>query len=217
MAQNGLGEDYWRANYSEPLTMDTIGNAKEHAQYLKSLFRLELIDINSIVDFGTGLGYLLRALMITFHPYEVLALEPSGFALEKAKKRLIKNSPNMKLRLLQQDILSWCRKNQNNKKFYDLGVCTSVLQYLPMEHLIEAVPIIASHVKFLYLTVPTTLEYKRLWEELEFKDDYCLSRSQQEYLKVLQKDFTFVSNRLLESKHFYHQENTPFRELLFRF
>ena len=49
-------EEYWKANYSEPKTMDGIGNSKLHVKYLKSFLELELIDISSIIDFGLDMA-----------------------------------------------------------------------------------------------------------------------------------------------------------------
>lgn len=42
----GFDQDYWKLNYSQPTTMDCIGNAKEHANYLKYFFELEQVDIS---------------------------------------------------------------------------------------------------------------------------------------------------------------------------
>ncbi len=214
---HGLGQDYWIANYSEPQEMDTIGNARDHVRYMQALFNLEQIDISSVIDFGHGMGHLLAAVVKAFKPYEVLGLEPSPWAYKQSVDRVQPVSPNMRLKLTKMDILTWCRKNNTNKKCYDLGICTSVLQYLSDAELHEALPIIAGHVKYLYLTVPTENEYRRLLEEMDFKDDYALRRTKEDYQQLLQKDFTFVSNRLLESKRFFNEHNTDFRELVFRF
>jgi Methyltransferase domain len=214
---HGLDKQYWDTNYADPQEMDTIGNARDHVRYMQALFNLEQIDVSSVVDFGHGTGHLLHAVMKGFKPYEVLGLEPSPWAYEQSLKRVQEISPNMRLKLVKTDILSWCRKNVDTKKFYDLGICTSVLQYLSDAEITEAIPTIANHVKYLYLTVPTEHEYQRLWEEHKFKDDYALRRTREDYLKHLQKDFTFVSNRLLESKRFFNEHNTDFRELVFRF
>jgi SAM-dependent methyltransferase len=217
IAAQGFGRDYWISNYSTPKEMDTIGNARDHARYLQFLFRLDQIDINSVIDFGHGTGHLLANIVKVFKPYEVLGMEPSAWAFEQSAKRVLPASPNMRLKLIKCDILSWCRKSHPGAKFYDLGICTSVLQYLSDHEIQEALPIIAQRVKYLYLTVPTENEYRRLWKETKFKDDYALRRTKAQYQELLQKDFTFVSNRLLESKTSFHEHNTNFRELLFRF
>ena len=60
----GFDRKYWEENYSQPFTMDGIGNAKEHAKYLKAFFELEQVDISSIADFGFGYGYLFQKTMI---------------------------------------------------------------------------------------------------------------------------------------------------------
>jgi len=41
---------YWDQNYSDPMSMDGIGNAKDHVNYLKAFLKIEHVDISSIID-----------------------------------------------------------------------------------------------------------------------------------------------------------------------
>mmetsp|Transcript_37090 Transcript_37090/g.60202 ORF Transcript_37090/g.60202 Transcript_37090/m.60202 type:complete len:231 (+) Transcript_37090:734-1426(+) len=109
--------------------------------------------------------------------------------------------------------------NGSNKArgVFHLCVCTSVLQYLPEKELEEFVKALSSRVFYLYLTVPTTKEYSRQVGELHFHDKYAIQRSRKYYQKVLSRYFTFLSSRILESKRFFDDSNTPFTDLLFRF
>jgi len=43
---------YWDKNYSEPMSMDGIGNAKDHVRYLKAFLEVEHVDVSSIIDLG---------------------------------------------------------------------------------------------------------------------------------------------------------------------
>ncbi|MBT4792376.1 MAG: class I SAM-dependent methyltransferase, partial [Halobacteriovoraceae bacterium] len=145
-----FNKSYWDTNYSEPKTMDCIGNAKEHANYLKSFFELELIDISSVVDLGAGYGYLFQKVLKTFIPYKACAIEPSKYAFEKMRARKIKPVESTKLKLYQESIEAWCARNEKNKNTYDLALCTSVFQYLSEDSIDIILPIIASRVKFIY-------------------------------------------------------------------
>ena len=58
--EDGFSEEYWVDNYSDPESMDCIGNVKEHFNYLSSLFSLEMIEIRSMVDLGFGLGAMIK-------------------------------------------------------------------------------------------------------------------------------------------------------------
>ena len=62
----GFPDQYWHENYSDPSDMDGIGNAKEHALYLKYLMGIEYIDVSSIIDFGFGLGPLFKEMLSVF-------------------------------------------------------------------------------------------------------------------------------------------------------
>lgn len=207
---------YWDANYSEPMTMDCIGNAKQHVRYLQSLLSLELIDVSSIVDFGFGYGYLFQAMMKAFIPYRACGIEPSLFAFEKASKRKLSPVESTKLTLYNESIEKWCERADHSKNRFDLGICTSVLQYLSADEIKKIVPVMAKRVKYLYLTVPTDKELKRQREELLFDDKYALRRSKKFYYNLLSPHFTIVSNKVWESKSYFNEETTFFTDLLYR-
>lgn len=207
----GFSKEYWDKNYSDLEVMDGIFNASSHVRYVKSYFDVEEMELDSIIDFGFGLGYLFREFLKIIKPNYALGLEPSSYAFSKGKK-LLKNY-NVKLR--EEDIVSWCNKNE--KKVYDLGICTSIFQYLGDKEIAQVLPQISKKVKFLYFSVPTDLEQNRLKKELDFVDPYAYRRSREEYLDLITPHFTIVSSRILESKIHFNADNTHLTDLLFRF
>ncbi|MEH0861029.1 MULTISPECIES: class I SAM-dependent methyltransferase [Halobacteriovorax] len=217
LGAKGFSKDYWDVNYEDADDMDGIGNAKEHVGYIKYLFGMEYIDISSIIDLGFGLGHLFEALLDEFKPYKAHGIEPSEHAYNIVKKRDINKIPSTKFKLEKTDLVSWCERNKDKKKSFDLAVCTSVFQYLTDEELEYCLPILANRAKYLYLTVPTDKELDRQIEDLEFKDEYAIRRSRTKYQKMLKPHFTFISSRLLESKVYFDETNTNFTDLLYRF
>ena len=209
--KNGFSKEYWDKNYSDVGVMDGIFNASSHAHYVKSYFDVEEIELKSIIDFGFGLGYLFREFLKVLKPKIALGLEPSPYAFLKGKKLL----KNYKVKLRDEDILAWTQINE--KKIYDLGICTSIFQYLESDEINQVLPYISQKVKFLYFSVPTDLEQDRLKKELDFVDLYALRRSREEYLDLIKPHFTFVSSRILESKIHFKPDNTRLTDLLFRF
>lgn len=207
---------YWEKNYSDPMSMDGIGNAKEHTRYLKSFLDVEQVQITSIVDLGFGYGHLFREMLKAFIPYKAVGIEPSPYAFKKARPDKLRPVESTDLKLYEEDLVNWCRKERKNNTF-DLGICTSVFQYLSDKELKEVLPIIAQRVRYLYLTVPTDVELGRQVSELDFKDEYAIHRSREKYQRLLRPHFTFVSSRILESKHFFDEESTLFTDLLFRY
>ena len=211
--EDGFPKDYWASNYSDPESMDCIGNVKEHFAYLTSLFNLEMIEIRSMVDLGFGLGSMIKEGRKKFALKKVCGVEPSPYAFETMatwkKKYGIKN-----LALKNMGMTEWLEKT---KGCYDLGLCNSVLQYLTTKELEQAIPLLSMRVKFLYLTVPTDVELDFQIRDHEFKDYYARRRSRFFYQKLLKKHFTFISNRLLESRYFFNEETTLFTNLLYRF
>ncbi|ROS01603.1 methyltransferase family protein [Sinobacterium caligoides] len=208
----GFSESYWRENYHNLDDMDGIYNARDHALYLRAVFALDQIQIRSVADFGFGPGHLFAAVLDTFKPYKCLGLEPSISAFTRAQQ-LLKRSGST---LLHTDLLSWCRDESQQKRF-DLGLCTSVLQYLNDEELAQVLPILAQRLKYLYLTVPTSHEQQRFIDEYDFIDNYAYSRSREQYLAMLSPYFTIVSGRILESKQHFNEKNSDFTENLYRF
>jgi hypothetical protein len=207
---------YWDKNYSDPMSMDGIGNAKDHVCYLKSFLAVEHVDVSSIVDLGFGYAHLFREMLKAFIPHTALGIEPSGYAFKKVKIDKLRPVESTRLSLIQTDMMSWCRGSFKKKPF-DLGICTSVFQYLTDKELKECLPILSQRIKYLYLTVPTDEELKRQILELDFKDTYALHRTRKKYQKIIQPHFTFVSSRVLESKFFFNEKTSPLTDLLFRY
>lgn len=208
---------YWDKNYSDPMSMDGIGNAKEHTRYLKAFLEVEHVEITSIIDLGFGYGHLFRQMMKAFIPYRAVGIEPSPHAFNKAKVEKWKPVESTQLKLYQEDILTWCATERKRNNTFDLGICTSVFQYLSDKELKEVLPVLAERIKYIYLTVPTNIELGRQVSELEFKDEYAIHRTRDEYKKLISPHFTFLGSRILESKRYFDEESTPFTDLLFRF
>jgi ubiquinone/menaquinone biosynthesis C-methylase UbiE len=213
----GFSKEYWDKNYSEPLEMDNIGNANEHSEYIKAMFNLEQIQLNSVIDLGFGLGYLFENVINNFKPIRAMGIEPSQHAFLEAKKRIKKPTQTKKFNLENTDLVSWAKNLASSEKSFDLGICTSVLQYLTDEEIKLVMPIMARNVKYLYFSVPTDVEYKRQLSEYEFFDEFSIHRKKEKYLKLIQPHFTIVSCRMLESKIFFDDNDSPFKEQLFRF
>jgi hypothetical protein len=216
-SEQGFSREYWEENYSSPEDMDCIGNARQHAKYLKSFLEIEYVDVNSIIDFGFGLGHLFEEMLQEFLPYKAYGIEPSRYVFDQVAERKIKPVGSMKLKLENINLTTWAKSQKEKSKIFDLGICTSVFQYLRKEELEFVIPIIAKKVKYLYLTVPTDKELKRQVSDLEFYDRFAMRRSRSFYQKILKRDFTFVSSRFLESKKHFDEESTNFTDLLFRF
>lgn len=212
----GFPKEYWEVNYEEPEEMDNIVNAKEHAEYMRALFALEYIDISSVIDLGFGLGVLFKEVLKVFKPYMAHGIEPSKHAFDIVSKKKMTSVESTKLKLENIDLVSWAQKKPAKEKVFDLGLCTSVFQYLSDEEIIEILPIMSRRIRYLYFSAPTDKEYKRQIEDLEFHDQYAIHRTQKEYLDLLAPHFTIVSNRLLESKFHFNEESTSFTDLLFR-
>lgn len=207
---------YWDKNYSDPMSMDGIGNAKDHVRYLKSFLAIEHVDVSSVVDLGFGYGHLFREMLKAFLPHTALGIEPSPYAFKKAKPDKWRPVDSTDLKLVEKDLITWCKTKTNYEPF-DLGICTSVFQYISDKDLKEIIPILSKRIKYLYLTVPTDKELQRQVEDLDFKDEYAIHRSREKYQKLLKPHFTFISTRILESKYFFDEESTSFTDLLYRF
>lgn len=206
---------YWDKNYSEPKSMDGIGNAKDHVRYLQAFFNIEQVDISTIVDLGFGYGHLFREMMKTFIPHTAVGIEPSSYAFKKVQLDKLRPVKSTNLKLLETDLVSWCRMKKTGT--FDLAICTSVFQYLSDKELKEVIPILSKRIKYLYLTVPTDIELNRQIDELDFKDEYAIRRSRKKYHQLLSPHFTFISSRVLESKYHFNDETTSFSDLLFRY
>lgn len=195
--------------------MDGIYNARAHARYLKALFELEeLAPVKNMVDLGVGLGFLTLEMAKAFSPKKIVAIEPSEHAFKRAQKNL---QTLKELTLKKMTIEEWCVAEKKNKTVYELGICSSVFQYLPSDSIKKVLPILSKKIKYLYLTVPTDLEQKMMKKDLDFVDSWAYTRSAEDYLEMLAPHFAVVSSRLLESKAFYSESTTPFTNLLYRF
>lgn len=216
LINKGFSKEYWDENYSEPMTMDCIGNAKQHVKYLTSFFALEFIDISSIVDLGFGHGYLFQRMLKAFLPYKACGIEPSTYIFEKTRARKLKPVESTKLTLYNEDLQTWCQRKESKHVRFDLGLCTSVLQYLDEEVIQEVLPVMARRIKYLYLTVPTDLELKKQRENLNFHDKYAISRSREKYFELISPHFTLISSKVWESRHYFDEETSLFSDLLYR-
>lgn len=212
----GFSKKYWDENYAQPKTMDCIGNAHNHVKYLKALFTLEVVEVSSMIDLGFGYGYLFQKMLSAFKPYKACGIESSEYAFNKAIQRNLAPD-NTKLTLYNETIQDWCSRKESKKLNYDLGICTSVFQYLSKEDLEFIVPVLSMRIKYLYLTVPTDIELKRQVEELNFYDRYAIRRKKEEYYQIIKKHFICISSKLWESKYYFDEENTHFTDLLYRF
>jgi hypothetical protein len=215
---NGFSKKYWDENYSELEEMDNIGNCEEHVRYLEAIFRLEQIEIRSVVDLGMGLGHLFREMVECFSPVRKLGVEPSEYAFNEALKLLIGSRHNIKkVHLKNIDLVTWAKNRTDMDKAFDLGICTSVFQYLKDEEIEFILPIMAKSIRYLYFSVPTDVEFKRQISEYDFFDEYSIHRTKEQYRNWISPHFTFVSNRVLESRFFFNDDNSKFKEQVFRF
>ncbi|MCZ8343760.1 MAG: class I SAM-dependent methyltransferase [Leptospira sp.] len=194
----GFNEEYWVEIYGTGLDVDGSYNAKEHASYLHSLFKLMEIPVYRIADFGFGKGILLREFVRAFSPVKVYAVDASKDAFEELKKK------------------DWVRKsdkyhiyNQNLETFelaklektpVELGICNSVLQYLPDSKIPDVLERLAKYCNYLYFTVPTNIDYADMKSEMKFVDPYAFSRPKKKYKKWISRDFEIVGYNLLQSK-----------------
>lgn len=214
----GFSLQYWEENYAEPATMDGIYNARRQAAALKAQFDAEYVEIGSLIDFGFGLGYLFRAMIDAFLPHTVVGIEPSAHAFAQVEKQQLSTIESTEITLLPVDILTWCQQTRHAAdEPFDLGICTSVFQYLSDPEMARIVPILAQRVKYLYFTVPTDVELQYQSVEFDYVDRYALSRTRDEYRAALGEHFTIVSNRLLESKVHFDEDTSSFNDLVFRF
>jgi SAM-dependent methyltransferase len=204
----GFDKSYWRTNYTDFKTIDGIGNVRDHSRYVKAYFQLEGFEPKTMIDLGYGYGKLLKEFMRVFRPRRTAGIEPSSYVFEKVK------IPGARLENL--DLLSWAQ-SAAHERVYDLGLCQSVLQYVPSSELKQIIPVLARRLRYLYLTVPTDIEYQRQAQELQFSDPWAKARSQAFYVKLLRPHFTFISCRILESKFHYNAYTTEFQDLLYRF
>jgi len=214
----GFHPEYWEKNYSDPASIDGVGNVREHANYLKYLFELDFFEVESICDFGFGMGLLFREMLATFLPNRAYGIEPSKYMFDIVNSKIkLRVTETINVKIESIDLLTWAKKRAKQQKVFDLGICTSVFQYLSEDEINAVLPMMAKKVKYLYFSAPTNRELDKQIKDLEFFDEYAIRRSKTSYHKLLKKHFTFVSGRLLESKVHFDETNSPFSEFIFRF
>ena len=103
------------------------------------------------------------------------------------------------------------------KERYCLCTCTLSTHFTSFHLYRTVLRCLSRHVRYLYMTVPTDIEMQNEKRDLDFVDPYAIARTQADYVDILGGDWAFVSSRLLESKHFFNNENTKFQNLLYRF
>ena len=214
----GFTRQYWDENYAKPEIMDGVYNARRKALALRALLDAEYYEVESLADFGFGLGYIFQQMIDVFLPQRVLGLEPSPYIFQLALQQPLTEVKSIDIQLVNLDLLTWCQTaHDSDRAPFDLGVCTSVFQYLSDWEIEQVLPVLARRVKYLYLNVPTDREFQYQAEELDFVDRYAISRSQADYLRMFQGHFTIVSNSVLESNVHFDVNSTYFSDLLFRF
>lgn len=213
----GFRQEYWERYYGDLSIMDGVYNASQHARYLHSLFELEGVFVGNLVDLGFGLGHLLSEMIEVFLPYRVEGIEPSAYAFRQVSAKRLQRTPQMEVSLFHEDMMSWCGDAARNQLEFDLGLCTSVFQYLSDEEIGYCIPILAQRIKYLYFTVPIDVELDYQTKHLNFNDTYAIPRSRERYHQLFAPGFTVVASRVLESKVFYQEGNSCFNELLYRY
>lgn len=212
----GFPHTFWCENYAEPETMDGIYNARRRAKALHALFHSEYIEISSLIDLGFGLGYLFKEMIDVFMPLTAVGIEPSTHAFERVRSTQLTAVETVQVSLEQIDIVKWGESVCPWSPF-DLGICTSVFQYLSDPEIESILPTLSERVRYLYFSVPTDRELQFLMEEFDFTDQYAYRRSRDEYRTMLRDHFTIVSNRLLESKVHFSESTTEFTDFFYRF
>lgn len=211
----GFDQDYWDKNYAEPTEMDGIGNAADHAAYLKAFFSLEQVEIKSVIDLGYGLGFLGHAVAKAFRPWRFHGIEPSPSAYEQGQKRFRRLS-EIKYKFECTDLLTWSERQAAQTRWFDLALCSSVFQYLSNDEIKAVLPTLARMARYLYLTVPTDLELDKQIQVLKFYDEAAIRRTREEYLEMLRPHYTLVSSRIWESKIHFNEQTTELSDLLYR-
>ena len=213
----GFDEQYWTALFSNPEQMECVGNADRHAAYLHAALAVELVSVRTIVGSGVGLGNLFAEVLERFKPQKALAIEPSAWAWSRLDTESLKPTRSINLRVLKQDLLTWCQRETPGWERFDLGLCTSVFQYLSDVEIDRVLPVLAERIGHLYFTVPTDRELQLQVEECSLRDRWAISRSAEWYRQRLEPHFAFVSGRLLQSRVVYDWRSSPFTDLLYRF
>ncbi len=190
--------EYWTEIYGSGLDVDGSYNAKQHANYLHSLFALMEIPVYKMADFGFGKGLLLREFVKAFAPVKVYAVDASEDAyLELIKKDWVKKSD--KFHTFHSPLEDF-HLPKLEREPVDLGICNSVIQYIPDKVLPEVLEKLAKYCNYLYFTVPTKTDYDLMRKEMNFSDPYAFERTAKQYRKLISRDFEVVGYNLLQSK-----------------
>jgi len=206
-----MDEVYWDSLYGETYDIDGVFNAKQHANYVKSLFALMDTKVQSLGDFGFGKGALLREFVKALKPARVIAVEPSPERVEELRSKAWIEKVHIQIHnsTLQDFNPPYLRYAP-----MDLIICNSVFQYMEERDIKKVTEKLSKSTRFLYFTVPTKKDYERMKKEIVFSDPYAYSRRTQFYRRILAKHFNFVAYNLLESKY---QLPSVFEEELFKF
>lgn len=215
MAPTPFDDTYWQVNYADPEIMDGVVNAEAHAAYVKASFDVVMAAPVSLADFGFGLGRMFQAMIDALRPRRAYGLEPSPTAFEAGRHHL-RTPRGTRLVLEPLDLSAWCGLPDDPARDFDLGVCASVLQYLPDADVGVVLDTLARRCTWLYLSVPTAEEQARLRADYGFQDPWAHVRPRTWYLEQLAPHFEVVGARLLESRSRRGWSESPFTDHLFR-
>jgi trans-aconitate methyltransferase len=205
--------EYWGEMYleDEESVIDGLFNAKGHARYAKALFKFMELEVRSLGDFGFGLGVLLKEFVKVFQPKQIIAIDPSHFCVQKlVKKKWIQNQ---NIAIVRSNFHDFDTSHLEENPL-DLVIVNSVLQYFPNKDFEFQVSRLSKICRYLYITLPTKKDYKKMRKDFDFTDPYAYERDVQYYRKAFQKHFDIVSYNLMESK--LRVEDTPFLYEFFR-
>ncbi|MCB1176918.1 MAG: class I SAM-dependent methyltransferase [Leptospiraceae bacterium] len=207
-------KDFWEEMYTEDedSLIDGIYNAKEHANYIKSVLNLIGVKAHSIADFGAGLGVLLKQVTLALKPKNIIALDPSEESIQKLLKSRWFSKYNIAVihSRFQDYNISHLTENP-----LDLAILNSVMQYFPDRDVVPTFARLSKICKYLYFNVPSKKDYAIMKKELDFVDPYAYSRDAEFYRNSWKKYFTMVSYNILESKH--SIKHSPFQYEIFRY
>ncbi len=188
---------YWKDIYQNGEDVDGTHNAREHIQYIASLFKLMGVEVDSVVDFGFGMGHILKEAVREWKPTFIRAVDGSAEAHETLNK-----NPFFKKRKVEYYLssLESLKIPELLTHPADLGICNSVLQYIHDKDLEPLIAKMSQYCSYLYCSVPTDMDYLRMMDEFQFEDPYAYSRKLAFYRKKFAPHFKIVSFNLLQSR-----------------
>lgn len=206
--------NYWKTMYADDdeSVIDGLYNAKEHAEYIKSIFRLQDTEVHSLGDFGFGLGALLQETSLALNVSRIVALDISIDCVN----RLMKQSWHSKkdIAILNASIEDY-ESPYLEKHPLDLIIFNSVMQYIPDRSVKSVFKKLSKYCKYLYFCAPTDKDYDLMKEVMDFTDPYAYSRPLSFYRKSWKQYFTAVGLNLLESRS--NVKDSPFVFELYRY